>query len=130
MQFLKDKQLLIVLDSCEHMLEAVASLAESLLARASGLRLLATSREPLRAAEEVVRRARASSETFELTDADVPHVSEICRRLDGNALAIELAAGGVWMRLGSAASPAASERHAQVLSGLAPWHADDPCQSH
>ena len=124
-RFLKDKQLLIVLDGCEHLLEAVAMLAESLLAEAPGLRLLATSREPLRAMEEVVRRlsplevppedagltavevcafsavelfvarARASSERFELTDADAADVSEICRRLDGNALAVELAAGRV-----------------------------------
>jgi len=124
-QFLEEKQLLIVLDSCEHLLDAVAGLAESLLAEAPGLRLLATSREPLRAMEEVVRRlspleipapdaeltaveahafsavelfvarARASSESFELSDADAAHVCEICRRLDGNALAIELAAGRV-----------------------------------
>ena len=125
-QFLKDKQLLlIVLDSCEHLLDAVASIAESLLAQVPGLRLLVTSREPLRATDEVVRRlppldippespaltaaeastfpavelfverARASSESFALTDAEVSDVCEICRRLDGNALAIELAAGRV-----------------------------------
>jgi predicted ATPase/DNA-binding winged helix-turn-helix (wHTH) protein len=125
LQFLRDKQILIVLDSCEHLLEAVASLAESLLASALGLRLLVTSREPLRASAEVVRRlpplaippesetlsaaeaetfsavalfverARAGSGAFTLGDADVPQVTEICRRLDGNALAIELAAGRV-----------------------------------
>ena len=125
LQFLKDKSLLLVLDSCEHLLEAVADFAESLLTFAPGLRLLSTSREPLRAAGEVVRRlppleippessalnaaeaegfsaialfverARAGSGTFTLRDADVPHVIEICRRLDGNALAIELAAGRV-----------------------------------
>lgn len=125
LQFLRDKQLLIVLDSCEHMLDAVAGLAESLLASAPGLRLLSTSREPLRAAGEVVRRlppleipaeslalscaeaeaysaialfaerARAGSGAFTLRDADVPHVVDICRRLDGNPLAIELAAGRV-----------------------------------
>jgi predicted ATPase len=106
-------------------LEAVAALAESLLAAAPQLHLLATSREPLRAAGEFVRRlpplavppeafsptaeqatgysaielfverARAGSGTFTLADADVPDVCEICRRLDGNALAIELAAGRV-----------------------------------
>ena len=123
--FLTDKQVLIVLDGCEQILDATARLAEELLKGAPRLHILATSREPLRAAGEVVRRlpsleipppsegltvaeaitfsavqlfverAGSSSGTFELTDADANHVSEICRRLDGNALAIELAAGRV-----------------------------------
>lgn len=123
--FLADKQVLIVLDSCEQILGAVARLAEALLKGAPGVHILATSREPLRAAGEVVRRlppleippesdvltaaevvtfsavqlfverARSSSDDFELMDADAHYVSEICRRLDGNALAIELAAGRV-----------------------------------
>jgi predicted ATPase len=125
LNFLTDKQVLIVFDSCEQILEAVAALAEELLKGAPGLHILTTSREPLRAAGEIVRRlppldipppadvltaveavafsavqlfverAGSGSEAFELTDADALHVSEICRRLDGNALAIELAAGRV-----------------------------------
>ena len=123
--FLRDKDMLIVLDSCEHLIEAAAVFAEDLLKGAPGVRVLATSREPLRAAGEIVRRlppldvppaddaltaARAQSysavqlfvecatsrnDAFALTDHDAPLVADICRRLDGNALAIELAAGRV-----------------------------------
>jgi predicted ATPase/DNA-binding winged helix-turn-helix (wHTH) protein len=122
--FLENKQILIILDSCEHILAAVATLAEALLKGAPRLHILATSREPLRAEGEVVRRlppldtpptdlltaeeavgfsavqlfvdrAGSSSESFQLKDTDANHVAEICRRLDGNALAIELAAGRV-----------------------------------
>ena len=115
----------MVLDSCEHLLEAAAGLVEELLKGARGLHILATSREPLRAAREVVRRlppleipplsdtltgaealafsavqlfverAGSSSDTFELSDVEAQDVFTICRRLDGNALAIELAAGRV-----------------------------------
>lgn len=125
LNFLENKQILIVLDSCEHILAAVATLAEVLLKGAPRLHILATSREPLRAEGEVVRRlppldtppptdlltaeeivsfsavqlfvdrAGSSSESFQLKDTDANHVAEICRRLDGNALAIELAAGRV-----------------------------------
>ena len=125
LDFLADKQVLMVLDSCEHLLEAAAGLVEELLKGARGLHILATSREPLRAAREVVRRlppleipplsdtltgaealafsavqlfverAGSSSDTFELSDVEAQDVFTICRRLDGNALAIELAAGRV-----------------------------------
>jgi predicted ATPase/DNA-binding winged helix-turn-helix (wHTH) protein len=123
--FLKDKQMLIVLDSCEHVIGASALLAEQLLAAAPGIHILATSREPLRAEGErvhrllpldfpadstgitaakaltfpavqlFVERASAILDEFELSDADAPVVSDICRRLDGIALAIELAAARV-----------------------------------
>jgi predicted ATPase/DNA-binding winged helix-turn-helix (wHTH) protein len=122
---LKDKQMLIVLDSCEHVLTSSAELAEALYAGAPGVHVLVTSREPLRARGEniyrlqplqtppigaeptaaealtfpsvqlFVDRATENSDIFELTDADAPVVSDICRRLDGIALAIELAAGRV-----------------------------------
>jgi predicted ATPase/DNA-binding winged helix-turn-helix (wHTH) protein len=121
--FLKDKEVLIVLDSCERVIEAAASLAESAFNGARRTHILATSREPLRvegervhrmpplasppssaritAAEALafpavqlfVERAAASLDAFELTDADAPVVADICRRLDGIALAIEIAAG-------------------------------------
>ena len=117
--------MLLVLDSCEHLIGAVAVLAEAVRGNASGVDILATSREPLRAAGEFicrlaplgvpevsdglsaadalafpavhlfVERAIASLETFVLTDPDVPVVVEICRRLDGIPLAIELAAARV-----------------------------------
>ena len=123
--FLKDKQMLIVLDNCEHVVEAAASLVEQLLARAPGLHILATSREPLRVGGErvhrlqplevpadpsgltaadalafssvrlFVERAAAILDGFELSDADAPIVSDICRKLGGVALAIELAAARV-----------------------------------
>ena len=123
--FLRDKEILIVLDNCEHVLLAAAALAEKLLKGVPGVYILATSREPLRAEDEhvqrlvpletpsaeggltvaeafaypaiqlFVERAAASAGGYELKDEDVPVVAQICRRLDGNALAIELAAARV-----------------------------------
>jgi predicted ATPase/DNA-binding winged helix-turn-helix (wHTH) protein len=123
--FLKHKQMLLVFDSCEHVVEAAAATVEDVFNAAPGVHILATSREPLRAAGERVRRlsplegpsasagltakaalafpsiqlfverAAASLDGFRLSDADAPVVAEICRRLDGIALAIELAAGRV-----------------------------------
>ncbi len=123
--YLRDRQILLVLDNCEHVIETVAVLAEGILRGAGRTSLLATSREPLGAdgehvhrlgplatppaSQEVtaaqalafpavqlfVERAVASQDTFELTEADAPIVAELCRRLDGIALAIEIAAGRV-----------------------------------
>ena len=123
--FLRDKQMLIILDSCEHLVEAAAALAEQVFKGVPGTHILATSREPLRAegewvqrvpplnfppasarvkAEEAlvfpavqlfVERATASLDTFELKNTEAPIVADICRRLDGIPLAIELAAGQV-----------------------------------
>jgi predicted ATPase/DNA-binding winged helix-turn-helix (wHTH) protein len=123
--FLRDKQMLLVLDSCEHVVEAAAALAVEVLKGVPGVHILATSREPLAvqgervhrlsplaippvsaglsAAEALtfpavqlfVERAAASLDGFELSDADAPIVADICRRLDGMALAIELAAARV-----------------------------------
>jgi len=121
--FLSGKEMLLVLDSCEHVVDAVANLVERVREAAPGVHILATSREPLRAAGERVyrllplgvppssvrlkaeealafpaiqlfaERAAAALDGFELTDANAPVVADICRRLDGIALAIELAAG-------------------------------------
>ena len=123
--WLRDKRALVVLDNCEHVINAVAAIAEVLLRAAPLLRLLATSREPLRAegeglhrlaslvippegadltAGEALRysavqlfteRVMAIVDGFALTDDDVPAVLEICRRLDGVPLALELAAARV-----------------------------------
>ncbi|MBW8482546.1 ATP-binding protein [Actinomadura parmotrematis] len=98
---------LLVLDNCEHLVEGCASLAAVLLARCPGLRLLATSREPLRMAGETVwrvppldpadavrlfvERARAVRPDFAATGA----VAEVSRALDGLPLALELAAARV-----------------------------------
>ncbi|WP_137994382.1 ATP-binding protein [Streptomyces vilmorinianum] len=99
--------LLLVLDNCEHVIGAAAALAETLLTHCPDLRVLATSREPLGVPGETVRpveplppgpahrlfaeRARAVRPGFRIED-DLPTVDEICRRLDGLPLAIELAA--------------------------------------
>jgi predicted ATPase/DNA-binding winged helix-turn-helix (wHTH) protein len=122
---LREKQLLVVLDNCEHVIEAAATLAEEIFKGAKGTHILATSREALRAdGESVLRlgplsspastaglkaaealkfpaiqlfveRAAASLGAFELGDGEAPLVAEICRRLDGIPLAIEIAAGRV-----------------------------------
>jgi predicted ATPase/DNA-binding winged helix-turn-helix (wHTH) protein len=121
----RDKHALIVLDSCEHVIGVAASIAEAVLKAAPRVRILTTSREPLRAegewlhrlaslelpphatsptADEAMRyssvelfneRAVATVDGFVFDDADVPAVLEICRRLDGVPLALELAAARV-----------------------------------
>jgi predicted ATPase len=122
---LRDRRLLLVLDNCEHVIEATATLAAAILRGAAGVHILATSREPLRvegehvqrlpslssgspsnhlgsaaalafpAVELFVERAAEGLDEFELTDEDAPVVAEICRNLDGIPLAIELAAARV-----------------------------------
>ncbi|MFF2896067.1 BTAD domain-containing putative transcriptional regulator [Streptomyces sp. NPDC057966] len=105
------RPVLLILDNCEHVIDAAAALAETLLTHCPGLRILATSREPLGVPGESVRpvgplpadpahrlfaeRARAVRPDFDpgqgaAHGADA--VAEICRRLDGQPLAIELAA--------------------------------------
>jgi predicted ATPase/DNA-binding CsgD family transcriptional regulator len=104
-----DQRRLVILDNCEHLVEACASLCEALVTHCYGLTVLATSRTPLRiAAENVlpvpplaiedealqlfVDRARSSNAGFVLGPANESVIGEICRRLDGIPLAIELAA--------------------------------------
>ena len=123
--FLRDRQMLLVIDNCEHLIDAITLLSESLLRAAPQVHILATSRESLRAEGEFVQRlesldcpppiavldraqaltfsalqlfverAMASHDSFELTDDDLPLAIEICQRLDGIPLAIELAAAQV-----------------------------------
>lgn len=120
--FLRDKRVLLILDSCEHVIEVLAELAETIFNEAPSVHILATSRESLRVEGEHVHRlfplrypppdeslsasgaldfpavqlfidrVTATSDGFALTDADAPVVAEICRRLDGIPLALELAA--------------------------------------
>ncbi|MER6995216.1 BTAD domain-containing putative transcriptional regulator [Streptomyces sp. NPDC000410] len=108
---LRDKQLLLVLDNCEHIIEPAARLAEALLRGTAGTRILTTSRQPLGIAGErlwvvepldepsAVRlfaaRAAAVSPGFAVTDDNADAVVAICRRLDGIPLALELAAGRI-----------------------------------
>ncbi len=121
-EFLAERQLLLVLDNCEHLLQACAVLADSLLRGCPGLRILATSRQPLAIAgeqifvvpplsvpaldqplppEEILRyealslfaeRAAAVHPAFVIHPGNQEAVVGICRRLDGIPLAIELAA--------------------------------------
>ncbi len=123
--FLHDKRLLLILDCCEHVVEQAAALAERIYSEAPRIHILVTSREMLSvegeriyrlpplelppendeisadsalafpAVQLFVERAKLTSHAFQLNDADAPLVSEICRRLDGIALAIELAASRV-----------------------------------
>jgi predicted ATPase/DNA-binding CsgD family transcriptional regulator len=121
---LRSRKLLLVMDNCEHLVEAVDGLADALLDSCPGLRVLATSRETLNTAGEVtwvvpsltvpgsrqeaytpqeleayesvrlfVERARQRDPSFVLTSPNGQAVSQVCRRLEGIPLAIELAAG-------------------------------------
>jgi predicted ATPase/DNA-binding winged helix-turn-helix (wHTH) protein len=119
---LQNRRLLIILDNCEHVIDATASLCQVLLSGTKQLRLLATSREPLRIAGEwvhhvsplalppadhpltaaealtfpavqlFIERSVANVDTFKFRDEEADAVANICRRLDGLPLAIEFAA--------------------------------------
>ena len=123
--FLRDKRVLIILDSCEHVVEAAASLAERIFEEAPQVHIIATTRETLRVEGEhvyrlesletppdrgnitpadlvtfpatrlFIERMAASGHHQAISDIEAPIIAEMCRRLDGIALAIELAAGRV-----------------------------------
>jgi non-specific serine/threonine protein kinase len=119
-EYLADKELLLVLDGCEHLVSRVAELVRTLLEAAEGLRIVVTSRKRLRVRDEHVveiaplpiqdgseggkdsvslfaERAAAVVPGFTLDDTNRAVVARLCQRLDGLPLAIELAA--VWMRV-------------------------------
>jgi predicted ATPase/DNA-binding SARP family transcriptional activator len=105
---LAGRSLIVVLDNCEHLIDQAAALAEALVGTVPGLRLMATSREPLGVPGEIlvpvaglagaaavdlfVDRARAVQPGFSAEGQTRDVVSEVCRRLDGLPLAVELAA--------------------------------------
>jgi predicted ATPase/class 3 adenylate cyclase/DNA-binding CsgD family transcriptional regulator len=112
LRFVRDRHMLVVLDNCEHLLDACAELVVALLGGAPELTLVATSREPigvpgeatwrvpsLSVADEAIElfadRARLAQPGFAMTDDNAATVAEICVRLDGMPLAIELAAARV-----------------------------------
>ncbi len=161
------KHMILVLDSCEHMIQACADLADVLLRTCPNLRILATSREGLGIGGELayrvpslrvpdlrdlpplerlveneairlfVERASLALPTFRVTDQNVYAVAEVCSRLDGIPLAIELAAARVKalsveriaarlddrFRLLTGGSRAALPRH-QTLKGVMDWSYD------
>lgn len=117
LKFLKDRRLLLILDNCEHLLNDCAELSKRLLQSGPLLRILATSREPLHMAGETtlqvpslsvpaapatlmrseaarlfIDRVVAAQPDFEVTDESRTAIADVCRRLDGIPLAIELAA--------------------------------------
>ena len=112
LRFIRDRRMLILLDNCEHLLDSSAELIVALLAGCPALTLLTTSREPigvtgevswrvpsLSLADEAIElfsdRARRTKPEFRVTADNTEAVTEICRRLDGLPLAIELAAARV-----------------------------------
>ena len=165
--YLREKRLLLVLDNCEHLIAACAHLAEVLLRAGPHLRILASSREPLGIGGESIfrvpplaapdadqalpldrlaqlealqlfaERARATQPSFQLTEGNAAALAQICQRLDGIPLAIELAAARVRVltveqiaarlddrfRLLSGGSRTALPRH-QTLQSLIDWSYD------
>jgi len=139
---LRPRTAIVVLDNCEHLIGASASLCQRLLACAPRLRIVATSREPLRVAAEAIwqvpplalppanfgsqddlggydairlfaERAASASPGFVLSPANIAGVAGICRVLDGLPLAIELAAA--WVRVLSVDQIAARLDHSLAL---------------
>ena len=123
--FLKSKQALLLLDNCEHLIQACAQIADGLLHTCPQIRILTSSREPFNIAGETVYlvpsltrpdirnlpaleslkqyeaiklfidRATSAISTFALTEQNASSIAQICQRLDGIPLAIELAAGKI-----------------------------------
>lgn len=140
---LRPRQLLLVLDNCEHVVTHVAAFAESLLALCPGVSLLITSREPVRVRGETVwrvpplgvprpgqpdphdtesvrlfvERARASAHGFAVTPKCLDTIADICRRLDGIPLGIELAASRVRLLSLSQIAERLSDRFSMLTIG-------------
>ena len=144
---LAGRHALIVLDNCEHVLEGAAALVDALLARAGDSRIVATSREPLGVAGEqiypvrslslpasadladvhaadavrvFVDRARLAVPDFEVDAGNASAVLQICRQLDGIALAIELAAARVSMLSAHEIAARVQDRFRLLTGGSSP----------
>ncbi len=146
MGYLRDRRILLILDTCEHLVEVVAALAESIMDAAPQVHILATSREALRvdgehvcrlgalacppdapgltaaaiqefpAVQLFMERAAASGACLEINDVAASILADICRKLDGVALAIELAARRV-ESYGLQQTAALLDQHLTLL-----WH--------
>jgi predicted ATPase len=111
LQYVSGRSLIVILDNCEHVIEAAAAIANQMVGAAPELRVIATSREPLAVPGEVLvtlaglgseaatelfaDRARAAQPQFVVEVRNRPLVTDICNRLDGLPLAIELAAARI-----------------------------------
>jgi predicted ATPase/DNA-binding winged helix-turn-helix (wHTH) protein len=140
---LRSQSLLLLLDNCEHLLKTVAALVDAVSQAASGVRVLVTSQEPLKILEETVyrlntlaipsssgldeakksgavqlfvSRAQAADPRFVLTADNADAVADICKRLDGIPLALELAAARLPL-LGVEGLRAKLDERLQVLTG-------------
>jgi len=146
LRHLRERRLLVLLDNCEHLIEACAQLVKTLLQGTTDLTVLATSRDPLNIAGEIsyplrplavpaagqvtpellirhesvglfVERARAAQPSFRLDDGNAAAVAEICSRLDGIALAIELAAARVRVLTPQAIASRLDQRFKLLVAG-------------
>ena len=131
---LRERESMLVLDNCEHVVDACATFATTLLSHCPRLRILATSREPLGIAGERVwpvppiavaegmelfaERAAAVDPSFVLDERNRAAIEEICRRLDGIPLAIELAAARIRVLTAEQITERLADRFA-ILSGSA-----------
>jgi predicted ATPase/class 3 adenylate cyclase len=146
LRHLRDRNLLVLLDNCEHLVGACAQLTKTLLQGTTGLKVLATSRDPLNIAGEAsyplrplgvplageigldtllrresvrlfVERARAVQPTFQLEVGNAAAVAEICARLDGIPLALELAAARVRVLTPQAIAERLDQRFKLLVAG-------------
>jgi len=149
-EHLRSRNVLIILDNCEHLLDETGKLVAFLVSSSAGLRILATSRSPLHlrgeqtlpitpldvagpdddtrdmdrlasipAIDLFIQRAHAVQPDFTLTERNIRHVSEICRRVDGLPLAIELAANRIRVLSPSALEGLLSKRLRLLTDGPA-----------
>jgi predicted ATPase/class 3 adenylate cyclase len=127
-------EMLVVLDGCEHLVEAAADLVADLARRCPALHILATSREPLEVDGERVLRLRpiemperlfcerAAAVGVVIDDADLPAVVRICRQLDGLPLALELAAARTPTMPVTELAEALDAGEVQLRRRSGPWH--------
>jgi non-specific serine/threonine protein kinase len=154
---LKGKSLLLILDNCEHVLQAVSSMAELLLREAPNLKILATSRQPLgipgekvwwipsltfpetgedldpekllefEAIKLFVERALAASSDFMLTRQNARAVAQVCAHLDGMPLAIELAGARVRILTVEEIAARLDDRFKLLVDERTTSNANKPC---